>query len=465
MLFVEFAFFPFFLLVFAVHWSLPQHRARKAWLLLASYFFYGFWDWRFLSLILVSTLVDYVVGRKLITTHRRKLWLLFSLGTNLGLLGTFKYLGFFVESAVEMLTVLGFQPHVPTLEIILPVGISFYTFQTLSYSIDVYRRQLEPTKDILDLALFVAFFPQLVAGPIVRASQFLPQLVKRTPFSRVDVRGALVLFLIGFFKKACVSDHLAYVADNYFASPGDYDSLSAWIAVLAYAVQIYADFSGYSDMAIACAALLGYELCINFEHPYFAGSITAFWRRWHISLSSWLRDYVYIPLGGNRGTTLRTYGNLLATMLLGGLWHGAGWNFVLWGGLHGGGLALHRAWKELLPDDHPLRWLSHGLGIPLTFLFVCVGWVFFRATSLGDSLETLRGLLLFASPGSKELPRAVLAVFLPLALLHLASRYRILERHWRALPAPLFALGYGGAVSAVLPLVAVGAKPFIYFQF
>ena len=464
MLFVEAIFFPFFLLVFGVHWLLPRHRARKAWLLLASYFFYGFWDWRFLSLILFSTTIDYVVGLKLSTSRNRKAWLAVSLVANLGLLGVFKYLDFFLSSTVTVLETLGFQPHIPTLEIILPVGISFYTFQTLSYSIDIYRRNLEPTRDFLDLALFVSFFPQLVAGPIVRAVEFLPQLRENRVLSRVDFRGAMVLFLIGFFKKACVSDNLAYAVDAYFKEPGNFDSLSAWIATLAYSAQIYADFSGYSDMAIACAALLGYELPLNFRHPYFARSLAEYWQRWHISLSTWLRDYLYIPLGGNRGTNLRTQINLMLTMLLGGLWHGAGWNYVIWGGMHGVGLAVHRAWSRAFSEDHPLRRPMRFLGMPLTFAFICAGWAFFRATNLGDSADMLQGLA-FLAPAGRELPRSVLVIFALLVGLHMASQRRLFERTWRSAPAPVFALGYGVVVAFILPLIAVGAEPFIYFQF
>ncbi|HVS16485.1 MAG TPA: MBOAT family O-acyltransferase, partial [Thermoanaerobaculia bacterium] len=334
MIFTELRFLTFFVAVLAVYWALPANRPRKLWLLIMSFAFYAAWDWRFLSLIFFSISVDYLVGRGLGRTARegpRRALLLASLGANLGLLGFFKYFGFFVEQAIELGALLGLELHRPSLEIVLPVGISFYTFQTLSYSIDVYRRKIEPTRDLLDLALFVAFFPQLVAGPIVRARDFLPQLERARRWAEVRAAPHLTLFLLGFIKKACVSDNVAATVDAYFAAPQAYDAAGAWIAVLLYAIQIYCDFSGYSDMAIASAGLLGYDLGPNFQHPYVAASPREFWQRWHISLSTWLRDYLYVPLGGNRHGEPRTHRNLMLTMLLGGLWHGAAWSFVLWG--------------------------------------------------------------------------------------------------------------------------------------
>ncbi len=470
MLFVDFVFLPFFATVFLVHWALRTNRARKVWLLAASYFFYGAWDWRFLSLIVFSTAVDYFVGCRLEHAVKRKRWLMLSLCANLGLLGTFKYFNFFVDSAVALLNTAGFDAHESTLRIVLPVGISFYTFQTLSYSIDVYRKKLAPTRSVLDLALFVAFFPQLVAGPIIRAVDFLPQLRTKTVFARTDVRAALVLFLVGFVKKACISDGIAHIPDAYFADPAHFDAVSAWIATLFYAVQIYCDFSGYSDMAIACAALLGYELCENFRHPYFAADITAFWRRWHISLSSWLRDYLYIPLGGNRGSRLFTYRNLMLTMLLGGLWHGAGWNFVIWGALHGAALGVHRAWQRSERSfPSAVRPFVRAVSPLATFLFVCFCWIFFRAESLGDAWIAVRGFCLFDGAGSARVgtlgPWFATGVVAALGVVHLASARHIVEPLWRRAPSWAFALGLAAAVAVVLPFVPLEAKPFIYFQF
>ena len=462
MVFTELRFFPFLLVVLGVHWLLPWARARKLWLLLASWFFYGSWDWRFLSLLIFSTVLDYVVGLRLVRPGaRRKAWVTVSLVGNLGLLNFFKYFDFFVDSAADFLALLGFQAHLPTLNIILPVGISFYTFQTLSYALDVYRGQLEARRSFLDFALFVAFFPQLVAGPIVRAADFLPQLDSPRRWNTIDVRAALVLFLVGFFKKACVSDGLAPAIDRYFAAPESFGALSAWIGVLCYATQIYCDFSGYSDMAIACAALLGYHLIRNFDRPYLASDLTDFWRRWHMSLSSWLRDYLYIPLGGSRLGKFRTYVNLFLTMLLGGLWHGAAWNFVLWGGLHGLGLAFLRALRERGVSFRLPRWI----GVALTFYFVCVAWILFRAQDLSDAGVVLRAFVLLRAPGEATLDPRLLGVLAALALIHALPRTSNLTAWWRRGPGWLFAGGYALAVAVIVPFIAVNFVPFIYFQF
>ena len=390
MIFTEARFFLFFAVAFTVHWSLRREMLRKIWLLACSYFFYAAWDWRFLSLIIISTVVDYGVARAIGAASEqavRRRWLLLSLVCNLGLLGVFKYFNFFSESLHAALTAAGVTVSPITLSLTLPVGISFYTFQTLSYTIDVYRGTLTPRKSILDMALFVAFFPQLVAGPIVRARDYLPQLDKPRRFSQIQVRTCLLLFLVGFIKKACISDNVSVIVDAYFASPLSFNGESVWLATVGYAVQIYCDFSGYSDMAIACAGLLGFNLCINFAHPYFASDIQIFWRRWHISLSSWLRDYLYIPLGGNKGGTLYRYRNLMLTMLLGGLWHGAAWQFVVWGALHGIALVVQREWSKRV--SWPLKDTAIGtaLGTAVTFYWVCLAWIFFRAPALDQALD------------------------------------------------------------------------------
>jgi alginate O-acetyltransferase complex protein AlgI len=467
-IFTELRFFFFFALVFVLHWALRPQWARKTWLLVASYLFYAAWDWRFLSLIIFSTAVDYGVGvglGKARGSGRR--WALVSLSvlTNLGLLGVFKYYDFFLGSLEELFRWFGFGWHGPTYAIILPVGISFYTFQTLSYSIDVYRRQLAPTRNLLDLALFVAFFPQLVAGPIVRARDFLPQLRMKSTFSTVALRSCLVLFLVGFVKKACISDNIAPFVDQYFAQPEAFNVVSAWIAVLFYSVQIYCDFSGYSDMAIAVAGLLGYQLGKNFNFPYLAGSIQQFWQRWHISLSGWLRDYLYISLGGNRGGRLRTYRNLMLTMLLGGLWHGAAWTFVIWGGLHGAALGLHRLlagtirrWTKAMP-------LFGALGTLLTFYWVCLAWIFFRAMSLPQALLVSRAFVFFEATGERTLNPKLLILFIALAGIHWLSSRKVLSRRYVNLPDWGFAAAYGAAAALALALATRNAEPFIYFQF
>jgi alginate O-acetyltransferase complex protein AlgI len=414
-LFVEFRFVWIFAIIFAVHWALRANTARKVWLLIASHAFYscffigdpfvffpnlfaGAWDrlpvgWWFPALLWFSTIMDYIVGVGIEGAKNergRRLWVLVSIFINLGVLAFFKYYGFFEENVRMVIAWLGLTPSWEPLNIFLPYGISFYTFQSLSYSIEVYRRHLPAERSFLNLAFFIAFFPQVVAGPIVRAMSFLPQARERKYWANVDVRGCLTLFFIGFVKKACVGDTLAGVVDPYFAAPQDYNAFSAWMAVLCYAGQIYCDFSGYSDMAIAVARLLGYELVLNFNFPYFAKNITDFWRRWHISLSSWLRDYLYISLGGNRGSRLFTYRNLMLTMLLGGLWHGASWAFIVWGGLHGIALIFHREWTQRANPAllSGVKWMA----IPLTFYWVLITWVPFRASDVYVEAGTNRPL-------------------------------------------------------------------------
>lgn len=470
MLFIESRFFLFFAAVFAIHWLLRGNRLRQLWLLTCSYVFYAAWDWRFLSLILASTLIDYLAALQIDAARdraARRRWLVLSIAGNLGILGFFKYFNFFTESLAALSSSLGVGISQPTLDIVLPVGISFYTFQTMSYSLDVYFGKLRPTRDMLKVALFVAFFPQLVAGPIMRAKGFMPQLASTRIFPPADqTRGFLVLFLVGFFKKACVSDNLAPFVDRFFEDPGAFGAAAAWTAVLFYAVQIYCDFSGYSDMAIACAGLLGYQLILNFAFPYFAGNITDFWRRWHMSLSSWLRDYLYIPLGGSRGSRIFTLRNLMITMLLGGLWHGAAWNFVLWGGLHGVALALHRRWSTATAGAGEFfRRALVVLGPVLTFYWVCVMWIFFRAESLPDAIETLRSFVLFDARGTESLPVDPIPIMVGLALLHALARWKVLDRWWRKAPSEAFSAAYGAAWALALALVAMGARPFIYFQF
>jgi alginate O-acetyltransferase complex protein AlgI len=469
-LFIEPRFFLFLAVVFGVHWLLKTNRPRKLWLLACSYVFYGAWDWRFLSLILASTAIDYVAALRIDAASDRRIrrrWLLLSLGGNLAILGFFKYFNFFTGSLVSLAAWLGAGISGPTLDIVLPVGISFYTFQTMSYSLDVYFGRLKPTGRLLDVALFVAFFPQLVAGPIVRAAGFIPQLASKRSFPAAGrVRALLVLFLVGFFKKACVSDNLAPYVDRFFEDPGAFGAFAAWTAVLFYAVQIYCDFSGYSDMAIACAGLLGYQLVLNFAFPYFAGSITEFWRRWHMSLSSWLRDYLYIPLGGSRGGRIFTLRNLMLTMLLGGLWHGAAWNFVLWGGLHGVALAIHRRWSDTMSGAVNL--LNRALAVIgplLTFYWVCITWIFFRAETLPDAIQILRSFVLLDAPGTSSLPIGPIPIMAMLVLLHALAYRKTFDGLWRQARPQLFSAAYGAAWALALALVPMGARPFIYFQF
>ena len=468
MIFTEGRFFVFFLVAFAVHWGLRTNTLRKVWLLVTSYAFYAAWDWRFLSLILVSTGVDYVVGRALGKTEApraRKLWLCVSLVANLGLLGFFKYFNFFIGSGTKVLDWLGLGAHDWSLNILLPVGISFYTFQTLSYSIDVYRRRLKPIESLLDLAVFVGFFPQLVAGPIVRAAHFLPQLVETRRWKSVAVRPALTLFLIGFIKKACLADNAAQVADLVFSDAGAYTTFSTWLGLFMYNVQLYCDFSGYSDMAIATAALLGYHLPDNFDFPWFSRSIADFWRRWHISLSSWAMDYIYIPLGGSRGGEARTIFNYYVTMLLIGLWHGAAWTFVLFGLMHATYTAIYRIFKGMVTEASNAGRFFALIGCPLTVVAVQLSFLPFRSESLAD-MVTLGGVVLFLREGGEQtLDLMWLAFYAGCALAHYFTYKKLLSGFLAGLPTWLWSVGYGAAWALALPWVATGYTPFIYFRF
>ena len=471
MIFTEFRFVVFFAVVFAVYWSLRGIRSRKLWLLGASWFFYAAWDWRFLGLILFSTLVDYVVGARLGTSERqghRRMLLALSLVANLGLLGLFKYYDFFVTSGHSLLAWMGLDISPRTLGWVLPVGISFYTFQTLSYTIDVYRRSLKPVSSFLDFALFVGFFPQLVAGPIVRASQFLPQMRGEKRFGDVDVRACLTLFLIGFVKKALVSDHVAAVTDDVFGAPAQFSALSNWIALFLYHAQIYCDFSGYSDMAIATGGLFGYHLPLNFDFPFFSKSIGEFWRRWHITLSTWFRDYLYVSLGGSKASSL--WGGIAVgsfTMMVCGMWHGAGWQYVGFGLLMSSAIAVSRLWSHLLPQDSLPRRITGFLGIPIMWWFLFVNWIVFRAVSWDTAMEMFRIFFFLDRGGPRQVDPAWMLVFMAFFLVHTGLFFGLLQR-WgsRIFKSDLaFAAGLGLATALVLTLMAVDYQPFIYFQF
>ncbi len=378
-----------FVLVYGLYWALGRsRRSQNVLLLAASLFFYGYWDWRFLGLLLFSTTIDFLCGLALDRYEQRprarRLVILVSVCLNLGLLGFFKYFNFFVDSASKALASLGLGAPDWSLRIVLPVGISFYTFQALSYTIDRYRGEIETERSFLDFALFVAFFPQLVAGPIVRARDFLPQVSRPRTFRWADQAVGLRLTAWGIFKKTVVADNLAPFVDSVFGAERPAGILVRLVAVYAFAVQIYCDFSGYTDIARGTARMLGFDFVWNFRMPYLARNPAEFWRRWHMTLSTWLRDYLYVPLGGNRRGPRRTYFNLMATMVLGGLWHGAAWNFVLWGVYQGLLLVVHRAWsgwRGPRPEPGPAARLLRTLAF---FHLVCLGWLFFRAQSLGQ---------------------------------------------------------------------------------
>lgn len=386
MLFNSIEFLCFLPIVFGLYWFVLKDslRGQNALIVLASYVFYGAWDVRFLSLIILSSIVDFLLGQAIHDSNeqrKRKLFLFLSLGVNLGILGFFKYYGFFVDSFVDLLNGLGFQAHRSTLNIILPVGISFYTFQTLSYTIDIYRKQLEPTRDPVAFFAFVAFFPQLVAGPIERASNLLPQFLKNRTFDEQYAISGLRIMLWGFFKKVVIADRLAEYVDIVYSAPGEFQGISLIIATLFFALQIYCDFSGYSDIAIGVARLFGFDLMTNFRTPYFATSLREFWQRWHISLSTWFRDYVYIPLGGNRVGEVRKIYNLMVTFLVSGLWHGANWTFVIWGGIHG----LILSFETIFRKSTAFNFVPNIIKGLFIFTVVCLAWIFFRANNVSDA--------------------------------------------------------------------------------
>lgn len=399
MLFNSLDFLIFLPIVFTIYWSLTKNLKLQNFLvLLSSYIFYGWWDYRFLLLIFISTIIDYSVGLKLPTTSgtRKKIFLGLSIICNLGILGFFKYYNFFIDSWVDLLNGFGYATeNLWTLNIILPVGISFYTFQTMSYTIDIYRNNLKPTKDFISFAAFVSFFPQLVAGPIERATHFLPQILKKRKFCKEQMIQGLKLILWGLFKKVVIADSLAPEVDLIFSNYQDHSGGTLWLGAIYFAFQIYCDFSGYSDIAIGTAKLFGIELISNFKFPYFARNIGEFWRRWHISLSTWFRDYLYIPLGGSRTNIWKSISNIFIVFIVSGFWHGANWTFISWGAFHAF-LFLpsfaNKSNRNYLGEISPNKYfpsLKTFLLISKTFILVTLGWVFFRSENLYNAFEYL----------------------------------------------------------------------------
>ncbi|TWU56545.1 Peptidoglycan O-acetyltransferase [Rubripirellula tenax] len=456
MVFTQAEFVIFFVIVLVAAWACRERVARNTVLLAASYYFYAYWDIRFCGLLLLSTFVDDTVARKIESNDDqaiRKRWLVVSLVFNLGILGFFKYCNFFIDSASAVIEPWGWSTS--TLPIILPVGISFYTFQTMSYTIDVYRRRLHASNRPLDFALYVAFFPQLVAGPIVRASELLPQLASVPTWSGRRFYGGFQQLLRGAVKKVLIADRMGEMVDVVFAGPDLYSGATLCVAIVAYTGQIYYDFSGYTDMAIGAAKMLGYRFPNNFRHPYLATSISDFWRRWHMTLSRWLRDYVYIPLGGSRFGSVMTYRNLMLTMGLGGLWHGAAWTFVLWGLWHGGSLAVHRAFRFPVP---------RCVGWVLTMGVVMIGWILFRSPDLAAADQFMFGIVRQRA-GIDWFPPLVIAAITCMVLEHAAwtTRLRLAMR----LPADAW---YSPIATTVMLWALVlysprGFQPFVYFQF
>ncbi len=483
MLFNSIEFLIFFPIVVAVFFSLPQ-RFRQVFLLAASYYFYMCWKAEYAILILVSTLIDYVAALRMGKTAEksaRTKYLILSLAANLGLLFAFKYANFFNESIRAVLEQFNIFYGFPGFDWLLPVGISFYTFQSMSYTIDVYRGEKEPERRFTTFALYVAFFPQLVAGPIERSTRLLPQLDRAVRFDYDRLISGLRLMLWGFFKKVVIADRLAIYVNQVYNSPGEYQGLTLILATYFFAFQIYCDFSGYSDIAIGTARIMGYDLMLNFRQPYFSQSIAEFWKRWHISLSTWFKDYLYIPLGGNRVSKPRWYFNLLAVFLVSGLWHGANWTFVLWGFLHGFYLVFS-IWtqkaREALAglvkiDRFPL--LQRGLKIFLTFHLVCFSWVFFRANSVADAFLILGNLLrLDFSPAGLAAINVALGwgeLLIALGSILLLEVFHLLERAGKLRTLVLgqprmfrWAIYY----ALILGIVFFGVfnhTEFIYFQF
>ncbi|MEW5939058.1 MAG: MBOAT family protein [Chloroflexota bacterium] len=440
--------------------------ARKLIILAASCAFYAWWDWRFLGLLVFVTVLDYFISVLLVRSQdsrRRKLLLAISVASNLAILGFFKYFNFFVDTLNLALHPLGLD--LPELQILLPIGISFYTFETLSYVIDVYRGHTEPAHSLVDYAVFVTFFPRLVAGPIMRASNFLPQLYRGLKFSQENFVVGAQYFAQGLLKKIVMADTCAVVVDKVYETPWFYSSSTVWLGVLAFAVQVYFDFSGYSDMATGVARMLGFELTMNFNLPYTSLNLTEFWTRWHISLSTWLRDYLYISLGGNRKGEARTYLNMFVTMLLGGLWHGASWNFVLWGGLHGIGMSLERWWMR--DRRHAIEWkFWRGLrGGLLVFLWIALTCVFFRSPSL-DIAGVVFGKLLFLDPAGVNWFYLPAFFYMTVVLFGgLVLRARNLDFTRLDLTRPYVLPFIVSEFLFVYLFAAKGVAPFIYFQF
>jgi D-alanyl-lipoteichoic acid acyltransferase DltB (MBOAT superfamily) len=465
--------------VFGLHWLVPRRGWQNGVLLAASYVFYGWWDWRFCGLMLGSSCLDFFIAQAIHAEARPSLrtrWLVLAVTLHLAVLGTFKYFGFFADSLAILLGAVGYDLPTPTAQIILPLGISFYTFQSMAYAIDVHQRRIQPTTSLAQYLVFVAFFPQLVAGPIERAAALLPQFNSIRRFSRIDAVRGCRLVLWGALKKLLIADNLAAVVDPVYAGAGAATASAGALlcGTLAFGFQIYADFSGYSDMAAGLATLFGIRLSRNFRTPYFAASLPEFWRRWHITLSEWMRDYLFIPLGGSRGNLATTSKALVLTFLASGLWHGADWHFVLWGAYHGlGVVAVHALRQGLFRGASTPRTRHRFASTVLTFLFVQVGWVFFRAQDTGDVWHILdRFIFGWADPRAATDALSILrsnAAGLGVLAAWLLAEWRAGDRWdplpWNDLPRPLRWAGYSLLLWGLLAFGTRRPADFIYFQF
>ena len=461
MLFHTWTFLCFFALVLAGFFALRKTSLWLHWLLLASYVFYGWWNPYYLILIIYSTALDYFAVQMMDQPRaRRRLWLWLSIINNLSLLFFFKYAGFFIENLNAHF---GLGLPLPEnlmpfgLEYLLPVGISFYTFQSMSYTIDFYRGEIEREKSFVRFATFVSFFPQLVAGPIERAKNLLPQFLKTPKVTRANFADGLSLFVVGLFKKLALANYLALYVERVYGAPGDFGGAALAVGTFAFAWQIYFDFSGYTDMARGVARMMGFRLMLNFNNPYLATGLGDFWSRWHISLSTWFRDYVYIPLGGNRAGAQRMYLSLLATFVISGLWHGAAWTFLVWGALHGVGLVATRGLEH---SDWYREKLPCFVKRTAVFLFVCLAWIFFRAESMPDAWLILSRIF-GAAWTDPQMP------LLMLALVGVAWAYQFMhESRWQSLLQPAWVrVGLMVGMLIYLCLCSSGGGAFIYFQF
>jgi alginate O-acetyltransferase complex protein AlgI len=494
-------FFLFFTALFIVYWSLRWHQLR-VWLLTgASFYFYAKWNEMLALLICISTALDYLIALGMdrsTSGWRRKLLLTISLAANLGLLCYFKYANFFLASMEQGLHAVGADASFPVLSVVLPIGISFYTFEAINYTMDVYRRRIPAERNLGNFMLFITFFPHLIAGPIVRARDFLPQIRRRKRWDWARMQLGVQYFLMGLFKKLAIADRMALLSGPVFEYPEKYSSGALWLATLAFALRIYCDFSGYTDMALGTAHLLGYKLALNFNMPYLAANVSEFWRRWHISLSTWLRDYLFIPCGGSRGSNWQICRNLLITMTLGGLWHGISWMFVVWGLLHGVYLVVHRAFKAFCNTrprlDGALQTIpGTALRMALTFACVCLGWIFFvtgsleaearlkadkanakmgvRTATVGYSAYRASSVVLrnmvrpHAGLHAPLHPRTLWYTVIVMAICHVLGQRGVWKKIAVRIPAPVIGFGYAVVLTVALVLAPDSGKAFIYFQF
>lgn len=462
-------FFVFLAIVLTLYYVL-NHRWQNILLVVSSYIFYGWWDWRFCSLLFVSTVLDYVCGLYIPGKHGKR-WVWISIVGQLTMLGFFKYFNFFEDSVRRLLEMFHMTPDWPTLKIILPVGISFYTFQTLSYTIDIWRGKLKPVRNFMDFAVFVSFWPHLVAGPILRATFLMPQILAPRKVTSREWSEGTYFILAGLVKKVAVADVISAAIEPALKSPGDFSSSQLYLSIFLFSLRIYCDFSGYTDIARGASLFLGFRLVENFRFPYFSFGIQDFWRRWHMSLSQWLRDYLYVSLGGNRGGAMKTYRNLMLTMLLGGLWHGASWSFVFWGFLHGAYLAIGKMigdytdrfveWSAMIR----MKWLVLAVGIFLTFHLATFTWIFFVITDFRVALQFCQGLLKLTHTYDADLLR--LALYGTAVLLFIDLPEALTKAHNYLADRPLVVRS--AAYACYLALLVVtwtrNYEPFIYFQF